>query len=237
MEVPIRFWKVDNDIKLHCLKCGKNYKKDSKVTVCSEQYGLGKKRRMCEGQVVPDLYLDWSVNLLKDYSVLRYGNLDFFEDCWSKVEDKLRRAKTGDTLESGMRKVNVTRELESIMRAKAINIINLIGQFGDLISKSVYILPMGKSKISNFGLDDLQRFEKVKVTTGDKDSDYVGYMTFVEMEDGDEEEIEEETIDNKVEKDDSLTCKACGFEAKSRIGLVAHLRSHEKKITDTLEGK
>jgi len=233
MEVPIRFWKVNNEIKPHCLKCGKNYKVDSKTTVCSEMYGLGKKRRMCEGQVVSDLYLDWSINLLKDYSVLKYGNLDFFEDCWAKIEDKLRKAKTGDSLDTGMRKVNVTRELEIIMRLKAINMINLIGQHGDLISKSVYILPMGESKISNFGLDDLQRFEKVKVTTGEKDSDFVGYMSFVELEDG--EEVE--TIDNTPEKDDALTCKACGFEAKSKLGLMAHLKSHEKKMEKDLEGK
>ena len=233
MEVPIRFFKVNNDIKPHCLKCGKNYKADSKVTTCSEMYGLGKKRRMCEGQVVNDLYLDWSVNLLKDYSVLQNGNLDFFEECWNKIDEKIKKVKSGENPDSFNNKINITREMEIIMRLKGINMINIVGQGGELISKSVYVLPMGISKISNYGLEDLQRFEKVKVQTGDKESDYVGYMTFTEMEDGDEIE----TIDNTPEIDDDLTCKTCGFKAKTKIGLITHLRSHEQKLIKATEEK
>jgi hypothetical protein len=235
MEIPIRYWQVENEVKPHCLRCGKNYKVDYPHDTCSEMFGVGKNRRMCEGRIVNDIYLDWSINLLKDYSIIEHGSLDFFNDCWDKIQTKIDKSK--NSLDPSEKKINVTKELEMVMRLKGINMINLIAQHGDLISKSVYILGPGKSKISNYGIEDLRRFEKVKEMTGEKESSYTGYMSFTELADGEDIKKDEEPIDNTPEKDESLICKTCGFEAKSKIGLIAHLRSHEKEITKDLKDK
>lgn len=232
MEIPISFYKVVNEVKPHCLTCGKNYRNNA--TVCTETVRVGNRNQMCEGVIIKDMYLDWSINLLKDYSVSKSGNLDFFNETWEEVQKRIdgNKSKLSD---SAKKKINTSTILENIMRAKGIQIVSLTGQNGDLITKSVYILPAGTFKISNFGLEDIKRFEKVRVMSGDSESDYVGYMTFTELEDGEDINSTEElpkTIDNKPEIVDILTCKACGFVAKSKIGLISHLNKHEKQLQE-----
>ncbi len=233
----VQYYQVENKIKPHCTKCPSNYPVNDPIKFCRTYYGKGKERRQCGGAIERDLNLDWSLNLLKDYSVIESDNLDLFQECQDIVNRKLDEAKTGKNLETGSRKVNVQKEIEQFMRTQGINIKNRLNSKGELVSYSMYLLKSGKSKITNFAYEELQsRFEIVPALRQDgtpSPTEIEGFMEFVPY-DADGVLVEPIKFDAVATKEpakpEKLTCEACGFEAKTSLGLMAHLRKHENEL-------
>jgi hypothetical protein len=219
-----KFYNVTNLVRPHCIRCNKNYKVGDTLTICNEFYGKGADRRQCNGLVLKDLHLDWSTNLVKDYSLLTRGDLSLWDEINGEVQKKLESAKIGQTAESGKVKVNVQLEYENFMRLRGVNIINKFNNMGELVSTSVYVLPAGKARVSEFGYSELrERFEQTTVGEGDKKVTQ-GFMIF------EEEGVDKaEPIKVEVNNADELTCKVCGKTFKGKLGLIAHSRTHEPK--------
>lgn len=223
----MKYFKVVNQVKPHCTRCGKNYRVGETISICSEFYGKGADRIQCNGPVVKDSQLDWSYNLLKDYSIIKNGDLSLYDEVEKGIQKKLIEVKTGTSPDTGRMKVNVQSEIENAMRLRGINIINRFDSNGNLISKSVYILPAGESMISEYGYEELrERFEQV--TTEDQTGKKLtmGYMLFEEM--NNETDKHEETK-VEVKQPDDLTCEVCGKTFKGKLGLIAHSKKHEKE--------
>jgi len=219
-----KFYNVTNLVKPHCTRCNKNYKIGENVVICKEFFGKGTDRVQCGGPVVKDAQLDWSQNLLKDYSLLTRGDLSLWDEANASVQKKLEAAKIGQTAETGKTKVNIQKEYENYMRLLGVNIINRFDGEGNLVSMSVYVLPTGKARVSEFGYNELRdRFEQVTTGEGDKKVTQ-GYMIFEE-----EGVAKAEPIKVEVNNADELTCKTCGKTFKGKLGLIAHSRTHEKK--------
>jgi hypothetical protein len=223
------FYQCNNKIKPHCLKCNINYNKEDEVKLCREFYGKGKQRRQCGGEVMEDLFIDWSDNLLKDYSIITKGDTSIYDECWKMIDQKLSVVKNSTDPETSRKRVNVQKEIEQYMRKLGVNLFNYTLSDGTLVSQSRYLIKSGLNKITQFAYDDLRgRFEERELK--DKDGKVIateGYMTFKTMKENEElKPDKEETV-----KKSDLVCEVCHKECKSSFGLMAHLKSHEKELT------
>jgi len=220
-----KFYTVTNNIQPHCNRCPATYPEEPDRTICNTLYGKGKERYSCGGEILQDFDTDWSIELLKDYSVVTEGDLSLHDECFDIINRKLEEAKTGKSAGTGRLKVNIQIEIENYMRRKGVNILNKMNGQGGMDTKSYYKIPVGDSKISEFGYAELApRFEEkskwVDRKTGES-SDAEGFLTFKEIKKGEAKEKAEK------EKKEGFECEECGKVCKSRIGLIAHEKSHK----------
>lgn len=224
------YYQVTNNVLPSCRQCNKSYPKGSNFEVCKELSGKGKERRPCGGKIYKDLYLDWSTELLKDYSVMKFKDLRLYEEIFNNIDAKLETVKTGKTKETGQTKVDIQAEIEQAMRTKGVHVLShmvyALDKFGQTLpemqTKSYYKVNQGIGKITEYGYEELRpRFEAIARM---KKGSIEGYMQFKKLEEG--KDIE--TKYGKTEVVDKVTCK-CGFKAKSAFGLKAHQRACKKK--------
>lgn len=226
----MEYYRVTNKATPQCRKCGKAYESDSKTDICTELYGRGKERLPCGGQVLGATYLDWSDNLLKDYSLLEKGDLSMYEEIITPIDSK--RTNLKEDKESRVTKINIQSEIEQAMRSRGINILswNVEKMNSDgvvqshLITKSFFKLPFGVSKMSLWGHEEtVGRFEARSRQDG---ASAEGFLKYELLKEG--EELKPKKASKKEPKVSKLTCK-CGLKAKSAFGLQAHIRACKEK--------
>jgi len=226
----MEFYKVENKADPACIKCSKVYPATTDATVCTELYGKGKERMECGGEILKWTRLSWSTELLKDYSAVEKGDLSLFDDVMRPINEKLDALKIGETKDTGITKVNVASEIEQAMRSRGINILSWTREKmdregrveTDMATESFYKIPLGISKMSEFGYMELRgRFEEMpRVDKADPE----GFLVFTKLEKG--KEVKRKQSKKKLDK---LTCPHCGFKAKSKFGLQAHMRACKAK--------